>query len=97
MPKNIYENSKHEIKHLIEQLEKEEDFSRRLLLKNLILKKTLDIQEYELDNIRSKGANIKVIEINKYEQVYVIPAKYSFEVGLETAKEIEIFDEEQFL
>lgn len=97
MPKSIYENNKYEINQLIEQLEKEEEFSKKLVLRNLILDKTIDVQEYEVDNIRKKGANIKVIEISKFEQIYVIPAEYSFEVGLEPAKEIEIFDEEQFL
>lgn len=97
IPKIIYKNNKEYIDNLIEQLKKEKDFSKRVKIKDNIMKKTLSIPFRELAYIKDKGALIEELSLNNYEKIYISPFDYTFEKGLEKCKNYSDFDDNQFI
>lgn len=97
IPQSVYKKNKEYIDKLIENLQNEKNFSKRIELKDNIIKKTASIPSRELDYIRKKGGYIIDLEINKFEKIYVIPFDYSFEKGLEKNKNLNEFNDDQFV
>lgn len=97
IPESIYIENKNKIEQLIEKLKIEKELSEKIKIKDEIMKKTLTIPLNELQNIERKCGNIKNIQLNNYEKIYVVPLKYSSEKGLEREIKVKEFDEDQFL
>lgn len=97
IPKYIYENNKEYINGLIEDLDSEKDFSKRILIKDKIMKNTVSIPASKIDSAKRKGAILEELEINKFESIKIFPCKYSVNKGLEYLKDYMEFDEYQFI
>ena len=92
---NILENEE-EINLKIEKLQTLKNRSEKLRIKDDLMQKTVSISESSFKNIERKGVVIKK-EINKFEELYIIPCDYSIEKGVEFRKDLSEFNEEQFL
>lgn len=97
IPEVVYERNKERINELIKELENTKDFSKRTLLKDELMKKTVTISASMLDNISRKGAVVENLEVNKYETIYIVPGEYTFEKGFEIPKDFNKFSEKQFI
>lgn len=93
IPEVVYEKNKHRINELIEELKNTRDFSKRIFLKDEIMKNTLTISSSMFENIKRKKALIENLEISKYETLYIVPSEYTFEKGFVIKKDYDEFSE----
>lgn len=96
IPEQVYKNNEEEINLKIEKLQTLKNRSEKLKIKDDLIQKTVSISETSFKNIVKKGVVIKK-EINKFEELYIIPCDYSIEKGVEFRKDLSEFNEEQFL
>lgn len=97
IPKNIYESNKKYIDDLIKDLYEEKDFSKKIVIKDEIMKNTVSIPTHIVESSKKKGAIIDEFEISKYESIKIFPCNYSSEKGLEYLKDYTEFSESQFI
>lgn len=79
IPESIYKANKSYIEFLLLRLKKEKDSSKRIILKDMLMKKTLSVPTKDINRLDGKY----IIELNKFEKIYVVPCEYNFELGLE--------------
>ncbi|MGM9977694.1 MAG: CRISPR-associated helicase Cas3' [Clostridium sp.] len=97
IPQVVYEKNKKEIDNIIKELNEKIEFTKKIALKDKLMKKTLSISFQMLESIKKKGALIEEIKINKYESIKIVPGDYSFEEGFKPYKEYDKFSESQII
>ena len=97
IPKKVYDYHKEYINYLISKLNSEKDFSKKIAIRDELMKKTLSIPSRKFEIAKNKGACIEELPISKFEKLYIFPCEYSFNKGLEYLKDYNNFDDSQFL
>ena len=97
IPQVVYEKNKKEIDNIIKELNEKIEFTKKIALKDKLMKKTLSISFQMLESIKKKGALIEEIKINKYESMKIVPGDYSFEEGFKPYKKYDKFSESQII
>lgn len=92
IPEPVYNSNKEYIDLLIQRLKVERDKSRRVLLKDMLMKKTMAVPA---DYIKKVGG--VELELNKFEKLYILPCEYNFDIGLKLKDKEEGFSETQFI
>ncbi|MGL4850637.1 MAG: CRISPR-associated helicase Cas3' [Clostridium sp.] len=97
IPEEIYNNEKEAFDEIIKMITQKISKTKKIKLKEKIMQKTIAIPLQNLEMIRRKGGVIREEELNNYEKIYIIPCKYSFNMGLECKKEYGGFSENQII
>ena len=92
IPESVYYAEKEDIDSLIEKLKIEKENSKKIILKDILLKKTLSVPSRDIDRYKEKLE----LEVNRFEKIYVIPCQYSLELGVEFTSNNN-FTETQFI
>lgn len=111
IPKKVYEENKEEIEEALTSIREYDNlknmknsqqdmiktlFNKRLTAINSIKDFTISIPTYEYEDIKRKNLLSDIaVEINDYMKFPLVKVDYSYEKGLERAKEKLIFDEEE--
>ena len=80
IPLSVYEENKEELLTLKKELEEERNISNKIKIRDNIMNKTVNISEKIFSKIENKDI-INVIEISKYQKIYVVDCEYSYEEG----------------
>ncbi len=82
IPNSVYKEYENDIKFNICKMNKAENVSKKIILKEDIIKYTLSIPEMEFEKARNSGCCAQEISVDKYTFIPVIDYAYDEEMGL---------------
>lgn len=92
IPEPIYNSNKEYINFLIERFKAEKNKSKKILIKDMLMKKTIPVPA----NYIQKVGGVE-LELNKFERLYIISCEYNFDIGLKLKSKENEFSENQYI